>query len=250
MDPLESKGPSTSSRDAGFLSTHWSIILRAGETSSADTQAAIKYLCETYWFPLYAYVRRQGISPDRACDITQGFFAQFLAGPGIANVHPDKGRLRAFMLASIKNYLKNEWREENTIRRGGNVKTISIDDEEFEQLYQDRLSVESNAESQFEKDWVEALLRRVLEGLRQDYEAAGRLELYQALHPYLTASEERLPLAELAAKLALGLSTVKMSIHRIRKQYAERVRQEVLATVESPGQVDDELNRMITLMRH
>ncbi len=249
MDPPKSEAPLTSAPDAGFLTTRWSIILRAGETSSVDTQAAITYLCETYWFPLYGYVRRQGISPDRASDVTQGFFAQFLAGPGISNVHPDKGRLRAFLLASIKNYLRNEWREENAIRRGGNVKTISIDNAEFERLYQDRLSVESNAERQFEKDWVEALLRRVLEGLRQDYDAAGKLGLYQALYPYLTASEERLPLVELAAKLALGLSAVKMSIHRIRKQYAERVRQEVLATVESPDEVDDELNRLIMLMR-
>ncbi len=249
MDLRDSELPSTAARNAEFPSTHWSLILRAGDSTSGDAAAAIRYLCETYWYPLYAYVRRRGLDADRASDVTQGFFAQFLSGRGIESVHPDKGRLRAYLLASIKNYLKNQWREERTVRRGGNVKIISINDQEFERRYQDHLVDESDAESQFEKDWVEALLRRVLEGLTQDYEAAGKPELYQALHPYLTVSQERLPLAELAAKLGLGLSAVKMSVHRIRKQYANRVRLEVMATLESPEEVDDELAKLIALLR-
>ena len=249
MDPRKKGVASTSARNAEFLSTHWSLILRAGDDTSDDAADAIQYLCETYWYPLYAYVRRRGLDADRASDVTQGFFAQFLSGPNLQSVHPDKGRLRAFLLASIKNYLKNEWREENTVRRGGFVSIISIHDEQFERRYQECLSVQSDAESQFERDWVESLLRSVLDGLQQDYEAAGKRELYQALHPYLTASKEQLPLAELAANLGLGLSAVKMSVHRIRKQYAERVRKEVMATVESPDEVDDELARMIALLR-
>ncbi|MCA9139931.1 MAG: hypothetical protein KDB00_24330 [Planctomycetales bacterium] len=141
------------------------------------------------------------------------------------------------------------WRDENSQRRGGIARVISIDDEEFERRFQDRLAVESDAERQFEKEWVEALLGRVLRDLRHDYEMAGKLELYHALHPFLTASQDRIPLAELAASLGLSLSAVKMSVHRIRKQYAKRVRQEVAATVDSPAEVDGELAKMIAVLQ-
>ena len=248
MDQAE-KSPSVAAEQLEFRTTRWSLILHAGDVRSGEAAEAVKHLCETYWYPLYAYVRRRGIDADRASDITQGFFAQFLSGSNIQNAHPDKGRLRAFLLASIKNYLKNEWRDENSQRRGGIARVISIDDEEFERRFQDRLAVESDAERQFEKEWVEALLGRVLRDLRHDYEMAGKLELYHALHPFLTASQDRIPLAELAASLGLSLSAVKMSVHRIRKQYAKRVRQEVAATVDSPAEVDGELAKMIAVLQ-
>ena len=245
---MQSEEQFANSLNTSFKTTRWSLILRGSAQNPMDAAEAIRHLCETYWYPLYAYVRRRGYCADRACDITQGFFSQFLSGKNIQQVHPDKGRLRAFLLASIKNYLKNEWREKSTLRRGGKVKLISIDEEPFERRFQNRLSISSDVERQFEKDWAEALLEKVLRDLRSDYETAGRLNLYLVLHPFLTVSKERLPLADLAVILGISLSGVKMSVLRIRKQYADRVRQEIMATVDSPGEVDEEIGRMITAL--
>ncbi|QDV42816.1 RNA polymerase sigma factor [Stieleria neptunia] len=232
-----------------FKSTQWSVILRVAESGDEAAAEALDQMCRTYWYPLYAYVRRRGLTPDDALDVTQGFFAQLLASSGIRDVHPEKGRFRAFLLASIKNYLRNHWRQQQTQRRGGGTRTISIQDEEFEKRYQGRLAIEDDPERQFERDWVEELLNRVLSGLRHDYQVAGREELYRVLYPFLTADEKRLPLASLAEQLGLSLSATKMSIHRIRKEYAERVRHEVAATLDNPDDVEGELSKMISLVR-
>ena len=237
------------SESSQFKSTQWSVILRIAESGDEAVAEALDQLCRAYWYPLYAYVRRRGLNAEDAMDVTQGFFSHLLASSSISDVHPDKGRFRAFLLASIKNYLNNHWRKQQAQCRGGDARTISINDEEFEKRYQDRLAVDDDPERQFDRDWVEALLSRVLSGLRHDYQVAGREELYTALHPFLTADQERLPLASLSEQLGLGLSATKMSIHRIRKQYAERVRQEVAATLENTEDVEDELSKMISLVR-
>lgn len=239
--------PDPNSKSA-FQSTRWSVVLSAKDVQSEESKEALEQLCRTYWYPLYAFVRRRGVDADEAMDITQGFFAQLLEKSGIDKVHPDRGRFRAFMLASIKNFLRNDWRSKKTLRRGGNVRIMSLNDVDFERRYQSQLGV-VDAECQFDRDWVESLLKRVMERLRSDYECAGRTDLFELLRPYLVADGDRLPQREISDKTGLGKSAVKMSIHRMRKQYAKYIRAEISETLDSPDDVEDELTRLIALVR-
>ena len=238
---------STPSARSAFQSTQWSLVLRAGSTASDESRRALDELCRAYWYPLYAYVRRRGYSQHDALDLTQGFFTYQLENSGIATVHPERGRFRAFLLASLKNFIRNHWRHASAEKRGGKVQTFSIDDDSFEQKYQAQLARDNDPEEQFDRDWVESLL---IEKLRADYERAQHAELFEALHPYLIADGDRLPQAVIAEKLCLSISAVKMSVHRIRAQYAKQVRSEIANTLHNPEDVEDELNRLIAIVRH
>jgi RNA polymerase sigma-70 factor (ECF subfamily) len=234
--------------NSAFQSTQWSMVLRASDlAASEEGKLAMQQLCETYWYPLYAYVRRRIGDPEEAKDVTQGFFTQLISSSGVASVHPEKGRFRAFLLASVKNYLQNYWRDGRTIKSGGNVNLIPIDDPDFERRYQRELSSDERPELLFERDWAVSLLQRAVAQLREDYAAAGRLELFEAMHPYLVASGDQIPQAEIADRFGMSVSGVKMSVYRLREQYAKRVRAEVSATLASPTDVDDELRQMISL---
>lgn len=227
------------------------MVLRAGDMSTAEAaRRAMQQLCETYWYPLYAYVRRHGSDPQDAEDLTQGFFTHLVASAAVATVRPEKGRFRAFLLASIKNYLHNDRRTKNTLRRGGRLHCLPIHNLACEKRYQSQLSIDDTPDRQFERDWAEALLQRVVTRLREDYSAAGRLDLFEVLHPFLVASGDQLPKAEIANRFGMSLAAVKMSVHRMRKQYAGRVREEIAATLESPDDVEDELRKIIVLVRH
>ena len=243
--------PTNLQNKSAFESTQWSVVLRAGGASSPEeARLAMQQLCEMYWYPLYAYVRRRGCSAEDASDVTQGFFAHFLSSSAVTSAAPENGRFRAFLLASIKNYLLNYWRDQNTIQRGRQVNIIPIHDPECETRYQHQLSTHETPELQFERDWADALLQRAVHRLRQDYEAAGRAELFEVLHSFLIATGDQLPQAEIAERFGLSLSAVKMSVFRMRKQYAIRVREEISATLASPADVDDELRKMIAVVRH
>lgn len=237
MDPSQSK-------HVLFESTHWSIVLRARDEDE-EARKALEQLCHSYWYPLYAFARRSGKSPDDAADVTQGFFAQLIERQGLSKIAPEKGRFRTFLLASLKNFIRNDWRHNATLKRGGGVSTYSLSDQDMESRYQDYAVDSSTAEDEFERDWVESLLAAVIARLRSDYEKAGRIELFNALNAYLVADETRLPQSDLAAQLGLSVPAVKMSIYRMRKRYAELVRAEIAATVSSPEDIDDELNRLI-----
>lgn len=237
MDPSQSK-------NVLFESTHWSVVLRARDEDE-EAREALEQLCHSYWYPLYAFARRSGKSPDDAADITQGFFAQLVERQGLSKIAPEKGRFRTFLLASLKNFIRNDWRHNATLKRGGGVSTYSLSDQDMESRYQDCAVDSSTAEDEFERDWVESLLAAVIARLRSDYEKAGRIELFNVLNAYLVAGEARLPQSDLAAQLGLSVPAVKMSIYRMRKRYAELVRAEIAATVSSPEDIDDELNRLI-----
>lgn len=232
-----------------FKTTQWSVVLQAGDHSPEESQAAIDLLCRTYWFPLYAYARRRGYGAHDAHDLVQGFFVQMLANGGMGKVDQDKGRFRAFLLASLRNFMRNTWRNSKTERRGGKVNTWSIDQENVEAHFRSQLAHECTPESQFDRDWVNALLKRVLENLRTEYEQANRTEVFDAVQPFLVASGDRLPQAEIAEQLGMSIPAVKMSVHRMRNRYAALLRSEVAATLNSSDGVEDELKWLISVMR-
>jgi RNA polymerase sigma-70 factor (ECF subfamily) len=231
-----------------FKSTCWGLVLTASSATD-ETAAALQQLCEIYWYPLYAYARRCGHSQHDAMDLTQGFFTQLLENRGLASVQPEKGRFRSFLLASLKNYIRNDYRDRKAQKRGGLVKVCSLSEHDLEGAYQSRVASHDTAETLFDREWAEAMLIRVIGLMRDQYAAAGRAKLFESLHPFLVADEERLPQARIAAELGLSVPAVKMSIRRMRDLYGKLLRDEVARTLGSYEDVDDELNRMIRKIR-
>jgi len=223
-------------------------VLRAGAAGSADTRDALNELIESYWYPLYAFSRRCGNSHHDALDLTQGFLAHLLQGEALSSVSPDKGRFRSFLLASFKNFMANQSRAAATLRRGGSVNTISLNDADFRTRYDREPAVNETPELLFERSWVAELLARVRARLGEEYQQAGKQELFEFLEPHLAGCHEATPRAEICRRLNLSAAALAMSIHRMRRRYGELVREEVAATVDDPAHVDDELRTLMSLV--
>lgn len=235
---------------ASFATTRWSIVLRAGRLAdSHDTRQALNDLIECYWYPLYAFCRRQGNNDHDAMDLTQGFFTHLLGSEALESVSPEKGRFRSFLLASFKNYMANQRRAASTIRRGGAAIMLSLTAADFQERY-DREPVNlETPELLYDRSWVQTLLHRVRVRLAEEYHHAGKSELYALLEPHLTHSgDDAIPRAEIGHRLNLSPAAVSMSIHRMRRTYGELLRQEVAATLDDPGDVEDELRTLMALV--
>jgi RNA polymerase sigma-70 factor (ECF subfamily) len=231
-----------------FGTTRWSVVLRAGAAASDETRDALNELIESYWYPLYAFSRRCGNSHHDALDLTQGFLAHLLQGEALRSVSPDKGRFRSFLLASFKNFMANQRRAAATLRRGGSVNTISLNDADFRIRYDREPAVNETPELLFERSWVAELLARVRARLADEYQRAGKQELFEFLEPHLASCREATPRAEICTRLNLSAAALAMSIHRMRRRYGELVREEVAATVDDPAHVDDELRTLMSLV--
>ena len=222
--------------------------MRAAGDADDASRDAMGELCEAYWYPIYSYVRRRGNDHHDAVDLTQGFFTHLLENDSLARAHPDRGRFRAFLLASVKNFMTSTWRTNTTARRGGCHAIVSVDDEAFQQQYQSQLANDFTPETLFERSWVESLLRRAVQRLSREYGDAGKSELFDAVDGYLVASSEKVPQAQIADQLGMTAPAVAMSIHRIRQRYAQLVRDEIGNTVADPADIDDELGRLMAVM--
>src|SRR5688572_15656047 len=220
-----------------FCTTHWSLVLAAGNDSTR-ARHALEELCQTYWYPLYAFVRRLGHSPHDSEDLVQAFFAQCLEKNYLGAADQGKGRFRSFLLIALKRFLANEWDKARTRKRGGATPPISLDALTAEQRYAleppDRLS----ADRLFERRWALTLLENVLGRLRAEQEAAGRVEAFELLKDSLGGGDT--PYAELAARLGTSEGTVKVSVHRLRRRYRELLEAEIANTVASAGEVPEE----------
>lgn len=224
-----------------FGSTCWSIVHRVGGDSPEDSHAALSALCESYWYPIYVFVRNRGYSHHDASDLTQGFFAFLVEQNRFRQLDPARGKFRAFLLASVKNYLSDERRKSTSLKRGGAMTQVPLEVAEFDQRYRRQFTDDCSPEDCFKRSWAEALLSRVLQLLRRDYERAGKLELFMLLSEFLVAAGNTLPQAELASRLEISVPAVTMSLQRMRKRYVAILRQELAQTVLEPGEVDDEL---------
>jgi len=220
------------------------MVLSAKRLDSPESDQAIATLCETYWYPLYAYVRRTGRSCEDAEDLTQGFFARFLEKRALQSVDRSKGRFRSFLLACLKNFVHNEWEKSQTLKRGGALSLLSLDFEYGENRYLREPAHEVAPDRLFERTWAEILLKEVLDRLRNEYTAAGKGKLFDLIHPHLEGHRDQIPYAELAQGLGLGLSAIKMAVLRLRRRYGELLRQEIAQTVATPEEVDDEIRHL------
>jgi len=239
-----------------FAPTHWSVILAAGR-SEADPEVArgaLAQLCESYWAPLYSFVRSRGYAVHDAQDLTQGFFAYLIEHKIYARTDRQKGKFRSFLLASLKNFLADIHDHEQTLKRGGAYDFLPLNEEqidEAESLFQTHFaSGEPNSEDRlFERDWAEALVAAGLEHLAAAYRADGKEKLFGELKIFLTGGADPLPsYADLAARLGTLASTLRSHVTRLRTQYREALRAEVRRTVDTDAEVDGELRELLRVL--
>jgi RNA polymerase sigma factor (sigma-70 family) len=209
----------TPDRPRMFPVTQWTVILAAGATPSLESAAALERLCQAYWYPLYAFVRRGGHSPPDAQDLTQEFFARLLEHNWIGHAHREKGRFRSFLLMAMKRFLAKEWDQAKTLKRGGHVHMVPLQFDTAETRYSRAASDPSTPEQVFEKQWGLTLLETVLSRLRQDDMQDAKGALFQTLEPCLVGSREVQPYAKLAAKLGMTEGGGKKAVSRLRERY-------------------------------
>ena len=232
---------------ASFRTTHWSVVLTAAHADSTQRQPALTVLCQTYWYPLYAFVRRQGRNPQEAEDLTQEFFARLLAKNGLASVNPGNGRFRSFLLASLKNFLANDWDRNHTIKRGRACTIISWDEQSGENRYLREPAHDATPEKLFERSWALIVIESVLAELRKEYADGGKTSLFESIHSYME-DEGAQTYAELAATLNMTESAVKMAVLRLRENFRHRLRAAITRTVAEPGEIDDELRHLFACL--
>ena len=232
----------TSHGAARFQTTHWSVVLKAGQ----GAEEALLKLCRNYWLPLYRFSRRRGHPVHEAQDLTQDFFAHILANRAFASVAPCRGRFRSFLLVALKHFLDNEWHKSRALKRGGGRQLISW--EELSSGDRDLLEPFTEVpEKTFDREWALTLLERVMKQLEKECVAAGKAELFVTLKDYLTDSGDR-SYRDLAAQLNLSEGAVKVSVHRLRRRFGELVREQVEKTVANPDDIDDEIRELFAAL--
>jgi DNA-directed RNA polymerase specialized sigma24 family protein len=231
-----------------FATTHWSVVLAAGESDAAQASAALEELCAAYWYPVYACVRRGGYNPEDAQDRTQGFFACLLRRNPFPHLQPAGARFRSFLLTALNHYLVSEWHKDHAQKRGGDRVRIPLDLAEPETRYAIEVAEAITPDAAYERRWAEAVLARALTRLREDQTALGNRDLFEALAPCMTGAENALPYVELAKRLDRTESAVRSAAHRLRRRYGELLRLEVAHTVASPAEVDDELRHLLCVL--
>ena len=232
---------------ATFATTHWSVVLAAQAAHAPDAAEAMEKLCQTYWYPLYAFVRRQGHSPEDAQDLTQEFFARLLEKNYLAQVAPEKGKFRSFLLAALRHFLSDQQDRAKAVKRGGDADCLSLDAQSAEERYRLEPVDRMDAGKLYERRWAMTLLEQALSRLRDDSVATGRPELFERLRDFV-AGESEDSCGEVAAQLGLTESAVRAALHRLRRRYRELVREAVAHTVADPAEIDAELRYLIAVL--
>ncbi|MCC7376836.1 MAG: sigma-70 family RNA polymerase sigma factor [Verrucomicrobiales bacterium] len=235
-----------------FATTHWSVVLAVGRPGEGHdreaSEAALALLCQTYWFPLYAHIRRRGNDPEASRDLTQGLFADLLGRDGIARARPDAGRFRSFLLKSADHYLHRMHRDLQALKRGGGREVVSFDAMEAEE----RLALEPHGEGGPERDFDRrcaiALLERARTRLRAEFMSTGKVELFDLLRPHLYGDLEAVPYAEIGKRTNLTVVAIKQTACRLRRRFGELLRAEVAQTLARPGDVDEELRHLLAAL--
>jgi RNA polymerase sigma-70 factor (ECF subfamily) len=228
-----------------FATTHWSVVLAAGQGDDTRAREALEKLCRAYWYPLYAFVRRQNRSPHDAQDLTQEFFARLLESSALARVDRTKGRFRSFLLASLKHFLANQRDHDRAQKRGGGQALLSFDAATAETRYRLEPTDEATPEKAYEKQWALTLLELVMARLRAEHAAAGKKRQFEQLKGSLLGDKSMLLYAEIAAQEGVSESAVKMSVSRLRLRYRELIYDEIAHTVSSPSEIEDEIRHLL-----
>jgi RNA polymerase sigma-70 factor (ECF subfamily) len=231
-----------------FASTHWSLVLLARERASPQADEALAALCRAYWYPLYAYIRRQVQTAEQAEDLTQEFFARLLEKDFLRSVDQAQGRFRAFLLACCKHFLANERDRAGARKRGGGCAVLSLDFQSAAQRYRLEPADELTPEKLFERRWALTLLEQALEQLGREFRQAGKGELFERLKGTLVGEADKLSHAQIGAALGMTEAAVKKAAQRLRERYRAILRELIAATVEGPGQIDDEIQTLFSVL--
>jgi RNA polymerase sigma-70 factor (ECF subfamily) len=245
---LSSTGEGAYRGPAAFATTHWSMVLEA-QGESATAQGALEKLCRTYWRPIYGFVRRQGAGTEDAEDLTQGFFALLLERKDLNTVRKEKGRLRSYLLTSVKHFLADESRHAMAVKRGKGQRLIPLD--EFRE--RERIDIERSdrltADQIYERRWALTVLEQVLVRLREEYRSAGNLRFFDQMKKMLMDEPDRPSQAQLASEFDMTENAVKQAFYRFRQRYQTLLREEIAHTVAMPSDIEDELRHLITVVR-
>ena len=231
-----------------FVTTHWSLVVSAGRNDTPHARIALEKLCRAYWFPIYAFVRRQEHNPHDAQDLTQEFFARLLEKNQLAGADRNRGRFRSFLLAALKHFLANEWHKARAQKRGGGQVPIPIDASTAESKCGFEPADHLTAEKIYERRWALTLLDLVLRRLRDEYVRAGKENLFEQLKPTLTEASRSVRYMDIAARLGTSEGAVKVAVHRLRQRFREVLRAEIADTVASPGEVEDEIRNLFAAL--
>ncbi len=228
-----------------FHTTRWTLVLAAGRPGGVVADEAFGELCSAYWFPLYAYVRRRGHGKEDAEDLTQAFFARLLQSREFSGLDADKGRFRAYLLASLKNFLANHHDRSMTRKRGGGVIHFPLDWQDADSRFQIADTSGPSPDVAFDREWALALLERVVPRLREEFAAEGKAERFDQLKGFLTLGKGEVSYAEPAAELGMSESALRVAVHRMRKRYRQLLRDEVAQTLSDPAMVAEELSVLL-----
>jgi RNA polymerase sigma-70 factor (ECF subfamily) len=244
-DPTAARRPERA--PARFATTRWSVVLHAGRAggSGAPAQDALARLCRTYWFPLYAHVRRRGFTPHDAEDLTQEFFARLLARQSIAQADPARGRFRAFILTALNHFLSDARDRARAEKRGGGHEMRPLDFADAEARFVPVANSAASPDRMFDREWALAVLRAVLAQLESEYAEAGKADVFAVLKPTLTGTRDAQPYAELAAQLGRNENAVKVAVHRLRQRYRALLQAEISDTVASEDDAKAEMRALL-----
>ena len=231
-----------------FATTHWSVVLTAQDESPA-AQEALEKLCRTYWRPIFSFVRRQGVGPEEAEDLTQGFFALLLERRDLNAVRKEKGRLRSYLLVSLKHFLADERRRAMAIKRGKGQRLIPLEELRANERADMEPADPLTAERIYERRWASTLLEQVLRRLKDEYRAAGNAALFDRLKQLLPDEPGAPSQADIAAKLGMAENAVRQAFHRFRQRYQSLLRDEIAHTVATPSDIEDELRYLVSVLR-
>lgn len=251
---MQSPTPPDVNREKGaFQTTRWSVIRGAAKKNVAESretpevQQALADLCRNYWYPLYAFARRQGETPESAMDLTQGFFADLLEKSWIDRADPQQGRFRSFLITVFRRFISDQKKRANAAKRGGNKNIFSIDAGDAEQRYQMEPTDDVEPSDLFQRQWAMELLGRVYTRLEQEHIEKGREEQFQILRQYLSTTDGS-TYEEIAPQLGMNENTVKITVYRLRKRFRTLLEEEVLQTVDSASDIQSELNELLTAL--
>ena len=243
--------PATSSSNRPqpvFVTTHWSVVLAAGHGDTTHARDALSHLCQSYWYPLYAYARRRGCSAHDAQDLTQEFFARLLEGNWLAQADQQRGRFRTFLLSAMQHFMANEWKRAHAQKRGGKTPILSLNDETAEQRYLREPLEKTTPESLFERGWALSLLNDVLLRLQAEYASDEKREWLEAMRPALIADRAAINYADIAGKLGMTETAARVAVHRLRQRYRRLIQAEVASTVAGPDEVAEEMRHLFRVL--
>lgn len=233
-----------------FATTRWHIVCAVGDENSQTASTALQELCQIYWYPLYTFVRRQGLDSNTAADLTQAFFADLLERQDLKRVDPGLGKFRSFLLRAMKNFLNNQWDKAKAQKRGGGKSPLSLDFQAADDRYRLEPSHDQTPELIFQRQWAKTLLDRVRDELRSEFASRGKGHQFDRLEKFLAGKSDEETLAEAAAQLAMTEVAVKVALHRMRQRFGELLRAEIQQTVATPDEIQPEIQQLFEVLKN